>query len=232
LRLADLGPPLRAVEARGLPHWRKGGALREGRGVRRRAHGRDREGDPGRPGPPRRRGLRPRSAAELERARGQSRGPALDRRAFAPGRPRLRPAGRPGLRDHGGTADADAAPPRDRGSGGLYAGREGASAAALLRQQHRAPVQVRRSDVSLTNSDSSTLTIDTTSAPQKAAQKPSTWKPTPSDFAIALVKSRITALMTKVKRPSVRMRSGQVRTVRSGRSRAFKRPKTSATRSR
>src|SRR5206468_1065843 len=82
---------------------------------------------------------------------------------------------------------------------------------------------------SLTKIESKTLTTVVTRAPTKAAQRLETWKPRPSEAERRLVNQRITALMTKVKSPSVRIISGQLSSVRTGRTSAFKSPKTSAT---
>ena len=57
---------------------------------------------------------------------------------------------------------------------------------------------------------SAVLTRLTTSAPQKAAQNPSTRKPNPSALLTALVNHNIKPLMMNMNRPSVKTISGKV----------------------
>ena len=56
----------------------------------------------------------------------------------------------------------------------------------------------------------------TTSAPQKAAQKPVTWKPRPSVSEIELVSHSISPLTTSAKMPSVTTMIGNVRIFATG----------------
>ncbi len=58
------------------------------------------------------------------------------------------------------------------------------------------------------NNESSRLTTLTTSPPKNAGQKPSTWKPRLSRPDTQLVSRNMTALMTKMNRPSVTIRRG------------------------
>src|SRR5688500_5384125 len=73
------------------------------------------------------------------------------------------------------------------------------------------------------------LTMLMSSAPQNADQNPVTWKARPSAFDSSAVSHSMSAFSTSRNTPSVRMMSGQVRSLMIGRISAFTRPNTSAT---
>lgn len=73
------------------------------------------------------------------------------------------------------------------------------------------------------------LTRLTTRAPQKAAQKPATWKPRPSEPESELVSHSISPLTTSEKSPRVSRMKGNVRIFITGLMKAFTTPKMVAT---
>src|ERR1700688_2385589 len=86
-----------------------------------------------------------------------------------------------------------------------------------------------RRDESATSIERIVLTMLTTSAPQKAAQKPLTRKPSPRASDSELVSQSIRPLTTSAKMPNVTMMSGKVRTFAAGLMKALTTPKTTAT---
>lgn len=56
-----------------------------------------------------------------------------------------------------------------------------------------------------------TLTMLRTTLPRKAGQNPSTLSPKPNDCPMELVSMSMIVLMSRLKKPRVRMMSGQVR---------------------
>src|SRR5262249_25233329 len=239
-RLARVPRALHSRAPRRFSGPRKGGALREGRGVCPHAHERDRRGDSRRSRPPRRDRFRPGTGSQLERARAQGRSVRADGGPAAARRRRLCAPRRSGLCDRSGAAHAYTAPPRFGKRRPLPRGGARAAATVLLCQHDHASLWADAGSLGAAgnqerwgsgmSTERRKLTIDTTSAPRKAGQKPSTWKPRPSFPDSAPVSQRTNALITNVKSPRVRINNGQVRSARTGLTRAFKRPKTRATR--
>src|SRR5512136_2641624 len=100
---------------------------------------------------------------------------------------------------------------------------------AILTHSRPSCLRTKSQSSSRINNVTTRLTMLTTSAPHKAGQKPSTTKVSPTARLKADVSNSITALMTSVSSPSVKMMNGQVSSASTGRMTAFTKPNTSAT---